>query len=322
MDPIDIIRVLIGLVGLYYGGDFLVQGASHIAKSFGISSLIIGLTIVALGTSAPELLVSVTSALQGESDLALGNVIGSNIANIGLILGIVGLITPIFVDKQLVRREIPIMIGVTLFATLLIFDGELNQLDGMILLFAFGAFNLLFYYIAQKEHDVHEAEEAADPNHHESDEEEYNIPREAMRVVFGVFLLVIGANLMVEGAVNIATALNVPELVIGITMVAFGTSLPELATSITAALNGENDIAVGNVIGSNVANLLMVLGATALVNPIDVGANILSVVEFPIMIGFSLLLYPFARNQVLSRRESAIFLGAYFSFILYSFLGR
>ena len=326
VDPVDIIKVLVGLVGLYYGGDWLVEGASRIAKSFGVSALIIGLTIVAMGTSAPELLVSVTSAFQGESDLALGNVIGSNIANIGLILGIVGIITPIFVQKELVRREIPIMIGVTLFATLLIFDGNLNRLDGLILMFGFIAFNTLFYYIARSQHKEHEVEEALhedDPDYHDDDDEdEYDIPREFMRVMIGIALLVVGANLMVDGAVNVATALGVSQLVIGITMVAFGTSLPELATSITAALNGESDIAVGNVIGSNVANLLMVLGATSFVNPINVGDNILSVIEFPIMIGFSLLLYPFARNQVLSRRESAIFLGAYFAFILYSFAGR
>ena len=323
MDPIDILRVLFGLLGLYFGGDWLVEGSSRIAKSFGVSALIIGLTIVALGTSAPELLVSVTGAMQGESDLALGNVIGSNIANIGLILGLTGLFATIFVDQQLVKREIPIMIGVTLFATLLIFDGELNRLDGLILLFGFIVFNVLFYYIADSQHDKHVEEQNAHPEEKaKNDEEAINIPMEVGRVIVGVILLVIGANLMVDGAVNIATAFNVPKLVIGITMVAFGTSLPELATSITAALKGETDIAVGNVIGSNVANLLLVLGATAFVEPINVGENILSVVEFPIMIAFSIMLYPFARNQVLSRRESALFLGAYLAFVLYSFVGK
>lgn len=337
MEILDFIKVIVGLVALYYGGDWLVTGSSRIAHSFGISALIIGLTIVAIGTSAPELLVSVTSAMQGVSDIALGNVIGSNIANVGLILGITGLITPISVDATLVRREIPIMIGITLFSSLLILDGEISQVDGLILLSGFVAFNAMFYYLAKLQHDEHEREEALhtaedngdDEDEDDEEEEAQNLVLEAGRVVAGIALLVLGANMLVDGAVNIATALSVPELVIGITMVAFGTSLPELATSITAAMNDESDIAVGNVIGSNVANLLLVLGATALVLPIQVGetlpdgsVDILSIIEFPVMIGFSLLLYPFARNRVLSRWESVAFLGAYFAFIIYSFMSQ
>jgi cation:H+ antiporter len=314
----NLLSIAGGLIGLYFGGEWLVKGASRTALSFALSPLIIGLTVVSIGTSAPELLVSVQAALNGSAGIALGNVIGSNIANIGLILGVTGLIKSIRVQDSLVTREIPLMLVVTVFASLLILDGTLSRLDGVLLLFMFVAMNGLFYYLARQ--DPSEVDLTIDEDHDGiPDAQEVKIPVELVRILFGIGSLVLGANLLVSGASDIARSVGISELVIGLTMVAFGTSLPELAASVTAALKDEADIAIGNVIGSNIANLLLVLGATAFILPFDVGGE-LSVVEFVAMIGFSFMLLPFARNRELSRRESALFLGAYLAFVTYSFL--
>jgi cation:H+ antiporter len=314
----NLLSIAGGLIGLYFGGEWLVKGASRTALSFALSPLIIGLTVVSIGTSAPELLVSVQAALNGSAGIALGNVIGSNIANIGLILGVTGLIKSIRVQDSLVTREIPLMLVVTVFASLLILDGTLSRLDGVLLLFMFVAMNGLFYYLARQ--DPSEVDLTIDEDHDGiPDAQEVKIPVELVRILFGIGALVLGANLLVSGASDIARSVGISELVIGLTMVAFGTSLPELAASVTAALKDEADIAIGNVIGSNIANLLLVLGATAVLLPFDVGGE-LSVVEFVAMIGFSFMLLPFARNRELSRRESALFLGAYLAFVTYSFL--
>jgi len=316
---VDIVRVVAGLAGLFIGGEWLVRGASRIAEHFGISPLIIGLTIVAIGTSAPELLVSIIAAVGGGSDLALGNVVGSNIANIGLILGLTGLITPVAIQATLVRREIPLTILITIFAVLLMLDGAVQRLDGLLLMVGFIATSGFFYWLAVQQHEEDEAAHAGDPP--SADEKNVQLGLEFVRIIAGIGALVLGANLLVEGASNFARVLGVPELIIGVTMVALGTSLPELATSIMAAIRKENDIAIGNVIGSNIANLLLVLGATAFIQPFDIQPDLQTVsVELVVMLAFSLLLWPFARNRILSRRESALFLGGYLAFVVYSFI--
>lgn len=316
---LDIARIIGGLVGLYFGGNWLVTGASRLALRFNIAPIIVGLTVVAIGTSAPELFVSIGAALSGNEGIAIGNVIGSNIANIGLILGFTGAIRALSVKEILIRREIFILIIVTFFTTILILDGSLNRLDGILLLFGFASFNFIFYTIAQNTDEPVDVD-IPDASVTEDGKQKTSMLVDFAYIISGCIALVIGGNLMVEGASNIARALGVSDLVIGVTLVAFGTSLPELATSVTAVLKGETDIAVGNVIGSNVANLLLVLGATSVISTINVGATDLSVVEFVVMIGFTLLLLPFARNRELSRIESAIFLGGYFAFIAYSFV--
>lgn len=320
---LNIILIIVGLVGLYYGGEWLVTGASRIALKMKIPPIIIGLTIVAIGTSAPELGVSVLASLQGKAGLALGNVIGSNIANIGLILGLTGLIQAVQVKESLVKREIPILIGITLFATLLILDGHLNRTDGILLLSGFVLFNYIFYRITRNEGLLNgEAEDELDIDLPEvKNLDKMRRRYEIGRILIGSIVLVVAAQLMVEGASNFARQIGVSELVIGVTMVAFGTSLPELATSLTAAFKGETDIAVGNIIGSNIANLLLVLGGASTIATIDVGGTDLSVVEYVVMMAFTLMLWPFARQRYLSKVESALFLGAYFAFILYSFFG-
>lgn len=308
--------VIIGLVGLFFGGNWLVRGASNIAISFGVSTLFIALTFVAVGTSMPEMLVSLQSALQGNSNLAIGNVVGSNIANIGLILGATGLIAPIKVQAVLIRREIPIMILFTIFATILTLDGVISRVDGLLLLFSFVGFNTMFYFLAKQEQDT-AARLLADMDD-VPEKTELNRTKEIGYLLGGIALLIVGAGFMVEGAVNMARAVGVSDLVIAVTMVAFGTSLPELAASLTAAFHKESDLAIGNIVGSNIANLLLILGVTAFVQPINVNTGEIQL-EFLVMIAFSILLVPFARHQQLGRRESALFLGAYFAFVLYTF---
>ena len=308
----NIAFLLLGLGGLFYGGNWLVRGASRLALSFGVSVLVIGMTIVALGTSMPELLVSVQAALAGKSDLAIGNVIGSNIANIGLILGATGLIMPLVVQAALLRREIPIMIGITAAAFALAADGQISRLDGAILLAGFLAFNLYVYQQARRERNGREAQKPES-----SPTDAINRSREMAYLAAGIIVLVISSRLMVEGAVNLARMIGISELVIAITLVAFGTSLPELAASLSAAWQKETDLAIGNIVGSNIANLLLILGATAFVQPIAVDRAEVQL-EFLIMIAFAALLIPFARRQRLGRRASAAFLLAYALFVIYS----
>ncbi len=307
--------VIIGLGGLFFGGNWLVRGASNIAISYGVSTLIIALTFVAVGTSMPEMLVSVQAALQGNSDLSIGNVVGSNIANIGLILGATGLIAPIAVQAILLKREIPIMILFSIFTYILTLDGEISRVDGLLLLFSFVGFNIMFYFLAKQEQDAHDRllADMDDP----PSPEEMSRAKEFGFLLAGVIMLVVGASFMVRGAVNIAVDIGVSELVIAITLVAFGTSLPELSASLTAAYKKESDIAIGNIVGSNIANLLLILGVTAFLQPIPVNTAEVQL-EFLVMLGFAFLLIPFARHQQLGRRESALFLGAYFAFVLYS----
>ncbi len=317
--------IVIGLGGLFLGGNWLVDAASKIARSLGLPPLIIGLTIVAFGTSAPELIVSVRAAVSGSSGLALGNVIGSNIANVGLILGLTGLVLPITVKVTLVRREIPIMIGVTLLGYLLLFDQQIGRFDGIILLLGFITFNVTMLLLTLRRTDEQKAEDlvaggAYDPG-------EINLPMEWGRLLFGIVVLLFGAELTVRGATSIAEHFGVPEVVIGLTLVAFGTSLPELAASLVAAFRKQSDIAVGNVVGSNIANLLLILGTTSVISPIPVNDpgtfspytfGVISF-DYPLMLAFSILVMPFALDRILNRVESSIFLTTYVVFVTASF---
>ena len=306
--------LIAGLVALFYGGNWLVRGASNLAMSFGVSVLVIALTFVAIGTSMPELLVSLQAALIGKSDFALGNVIGSNIANIGLILGLTGLIAPLSVKAVLLRREIPIMILFSISVVALTLDGDINRLDGSILLVAFVAFNVMLYRWAKRERNERDRR-LADLD--ETPQSGRNRGREFTWLLLGILALALGSRMMVEGAVNLARMVGLSELVIAVTLVAFGTSLPELAASISAAYHRETDLAIGNVVGSNIANLLLILGAAAFVQPIAV-KRAEAQLEFVVMLAFAVLLILFLRNHRLGRRQSALFLGAYIAFVIYS----
>ena len=307
-----------GLLLLFLGGEWLVKGAARLAKSLGISPLIVGLTVVSIGTSAPELLISLNAALSGSPDLVIGNVVGSNIANVGLILGVSGLIYPIRVRVELLRRQIPIMIGVMLLAVLLFRDGLVGRDDGVIFIIGLVIFSVFMIISAraeqQKTYDI--PEEKVKP-----DIETIQRGREAARLVIGIILLIIGAQFTISNATELARALGISELVIGITLVAVGTSLPELVTSITAALRQQSDITIGNVVGSNIFNVLAVLGITSLVKPINVPQQVIQVDSW-VMLAFSLGVLPFVLDRKFSRREGVIFLSAYLIFSVYAFTGN
>lgn len=315
---VNVLMVIVGLFGLFFGGEWLVRGSSNLARSMGISPLIIGLTVVAFGTSAPELLVSLNAAFTGSSAISIGNIVGSNIANIGLILGVTGLIFPINVHIGLVRREIPIMIGVTLLTYVLIFNGTVERAEGLLLLTAFLAFNLLMYYITVRDR---QSGTLTDTDLEEGDGDPRGIQRrrELGILLIGLLLLVAGARLTVDGAVAIARTVGISELVIGMTLVAIGTSLPELATSVIAALRKQNDIAIGNVVGSNIFNLLLVLGATAVIKPIAVDQQVINV-DMLIALVFAILLLPFVRNQLVARWEAGLMLTSYIGFMVLLFV--
>ncbi|RME11334.1 MAG: sodium:calcium antiporter [Ardenticatenia bacterium] len=317
---LHLILILIGLVGLFFGADWLVKGAARLAQSFGVSPLVIGLTVVAFGTSAPELLVSLTAAMRGSSDISIGNVVGSNIANIGLILGLTGLIFPIVVHSRIVRRELPLMIGVSLALVIFMWDGSISRLDGLLMVLGLIAFNVGAYWEAERGNGL--AEELAEFEEVEELIEtsgEINRLQEVGRLGVGLVVLMIGAQLTVDNAVAIARAIGVSELVIGVTLVAFGTSLPELATSLVAAFRRESDISVGNIIGSNIYNILAILGITSLVRPISISQNVLTV-QTPVMLAFAIGLWPLVYHEHIDRKRAALMFAGYVAYIVALFV--
>lgn len=316
-------RVLIGLgiMGLVVGGQWLVKGAARLAGSFGASPLVIGLTIVAWSTSAPELIVNVSAAAQSSSEMALGNIIGSNIVNIGLCLGIMALMFPVKISWNLIRREMPIMIGAAVLAFLLCLDGVVSQLDGLILFLCFLSFSVLVYVLVRREQRMVSATLAQYEQEEGLIDSNINRLFEVGRLIAGLLCLIIGANLTVDGATSVARTLGVSEFVIGLTLVALGTSLPEFAASLVAASRRQTDIAVGNIIGSNIANVLGILGMTAIVQPVGVTADSLQV-QIPVMLGFSLLVLFLSFDRIIRRREAALLISCYVVFIGLTFSGR
>lgn len=315
IDPINLLYVALGLIGLFFGGNWLVQGASRLAASLGVAPLIIGVTIVAFGTSTPELLVGITAATRGASDIAIGNVVGSNIANIGLILALAGLLLVIPIHIDLIKREIPVVIGASILVWLLALDGEISSLEGGLLLVGLILFNLVMIRAARREQL--KPDEERELKAEEGITGSINRGLEIGRIVVGLVVLLVGAELLVNGAVAVARALQVSELVIGVTLVAVGTSLPELVTSVIAAARRQEDILFGNVVGSNIFNLLGILSVTALVRPIPVAERLLSF-DFPVMLGFALVLVVFGLRGRLPRWASALLLVAYIGFVAYT----
>ena len=309
--------VILGFVFLVWGADRFVHGAAATARNLGVSPMIIGLTIVGIGTSAPEILVSAMAAWQGNPALGIGNAIGSNIANIALVLGTTALVTPLAVKSETLRREYPIMFSIMLLALVLLLDGELSRLDGWILLAGLGL--MILWMVQQglrRDHDPME------------DEFEQEIPRISTPIAIfwlglGLVLLLGSSRALVWGAVNIAQAMGISDLVIGLTVVAIGTSLPELAASVMSALRKEPDIAIGNVIGSNMFNLLAVLGLPGVIKPHVLEPEVLSR-DFPTMIGLSIALfamaYGFKGDGRLNRWEGLLLLLAYFGYLGWLYL--
>ena len=312
------VYLIAGLVLLVAGAEVLVRGAAKLAAQFGIPPLVIGLTVVAFGTSAPETAVSVQSALNGSGDLAIGNVVGSNIANVLLILGVTALVAPLVVSRQLIRLDVPIMIGASLVTFGLAWDGELSRFDGALLFAGVLAYTGFLIYSARKDKGGDDDEFAKEFGLDEAPKP-YAWAINLGLIIAGLVLLVVGSNFLVEGAVTLARALGISELVIGLTVVAVGTSLPELATSILAAIKGERDIAVGNIVGSNIFNLLCVLGLASMVAPaaIAVSPNALAF-DFPVMIAVAIACLPiFFSGYRINRWEGLLFLGYYVAYTLY-----
>jgi cation:H+ antiporter len=318
MSPITFLVLLAGLVLLVIGAEFLVKGSSRLAAMLRIPPLIIGLTVVAYGTSAPEMSVSVMSALSAEgADIAIGNVVGSNICNVLLILGLSALIAPLAVTKQMIRSDVPIMIGVSLLLLMFSLDGQLGKVDCIILFIGGVTYTLSLIYQSSKQGV-------------EQDEftEEYGLSeaitptawvKNTVYIVGGLILLVLGSRWLVASAITIAEYFQVSKLIVGLTIVAVGTSLPELFTSVIASIRGETEIAVGNVLGSNIFNILAVLGVSGIVAPngINVSPSVISF-DLPVMIAVAFACLPiFYSGKRIERWEGVLFLFYYVAYTVY-----
>lgn len=311
-----------GLVALVVGAEMLVRGASRLALTFGVPPLVVGLTVVAFGTSSPELAVSLKSAWNGQVDIALGNVVGSNIFNILFILGVSALITPLVVHRQLVRQEVPFLVGVSLLLWVLATDGRLGFLDGAAFVTAMIAYTTLLIRQGRRE-AVPDRQAEVDGPPADGSRAEGHWAVQVLLVVVGLVLLVVGSDWLVEAAVTLARRVGMSELIVGLTIVAAGTSLPEVATSVMAALRGERDIAVGNVIGSNLFNILAVLGVSSVVAPQGlVVAPSLLAFDLPVMVAVTVACLPiFFTGHLIARWEGALFLAYYAAYTAYLVLG-
>ena len=305
---------VLGLIVLYFGAEGLVQGASSVALQYGIPPVVVGLTVVALGTSMPEFLVNFFAILTDESPLALGNIIGSNISNIALILGSCALVLPLTVTPEILRREYPIMLGVMVLFYVCALDGVIGMIDGLVMVtLLVGLGGVLFY-------DTQQSDTAAIIEQMEGDLEtnpEMSALAETGYVLGGMIGLALGAHLMVDSAVAIAHKLGIATGIIGLTAVALGTSLPELAASMVSAAKSESDMSVGNVMGSNLLNVLFVVGILSIFNPLEVEARSLRF-DFPVMLAFCALLLPLAwTNSRISRIGGSILLASFVGYLGY-----
>ncbi len=306
-----ILFLILGLITLFIGAEGLIRGSSALALKIGITPLVVGLTVVAFGTSTPELVVSLRAALLGNTSITLGNVIGSNIANIALILGVASLIRPLDVHANVIRKEIPIMIGFTILMILLLLDGEVGFIDGLIFVLALLAYTIINIILARKEKNAEVENEFKDGL-----KTKLNTPVSIIMIVTGLGLLMLGANLFVNGAIAVAKSIGVSDAIIGLTVVAIGTSLPELITVVVASYKKESDIAVGNVVGSNIFNILGILGITALI--ISVNAKGIKLIDYGVMFLASLILLPLSKTGFkISRLEGAFLLSGYIVYIYY-----
>lgn len=285
--------LILSLMALYIGAGWLVQGSSALALKAKISPLVIGLTIVAFGTSAPELAVSLGATLRGQGDIAIGNIVGSNIFNIGVILGVSATICPLQVKKQLLRIDIPIMLAATILFTILFWNGTLDRKEGLFFLTGIIIYTLLSLLYSRKQEEEPNLELEEQPKHWAVD---------TLTIISGLVVLVFASRLLVDNAVSIAKELGVSEAVIGLTIVAAGTSMPELATSVVATYKHKTDIAIGNIVGSNLFNILAIAGSCSLIHPIE--AKNINYIDLLVMLAISILLLPLMKSgQKISRTE-------------------
>ncbi|MCU0776328.1 MAG: calcium/sodium antiporter [Akkermansiaceae bacterium] len=320
MSPATILMLLLGLVFLIGGAEVLVRGASNLASAAGVSSLVVGLTVVAFGTSSPEMAVSVMSAYKGQADLAIGNVVGSNIFNVLFILGLAALVVPLVVAQQLVRFDVPVMIGVSVLLLLLGMDGRLGMFDGLLL--TAGVLSYTIFLIRQSRRENSAEVKAEYEKKFSSGASAPGWIKNIALVAVGLAGLVLGSKWLVDSAVVIAKSFGVSELIIGLTIVAAGTSMPEVATSVVAALRGERDIAVGNAVGSNIFNILCVLGISSVVSPNGIHVSKAALAfDIPVMIAVAVACLPvFFAGYVISRANGAIFLAFYGAYLAYLIL--
>ena len=303
------VLLLIGLVMLCFGGNWLVNGGIDIAKKFRISNLVIGMTIVAFGTSTPELAASIAAA-GDHSAIILGNIVGSNIANVGMVIGVAAILAPLAIQKSVLRKEIPIMLGVSALLVLLSIDGELSQYDGLLLLIGLGIFAVYTFRSALKQREKSKDDTNSGKN---------NVYLKSIGLIgIGIILLYIGAILTVDNAVVIASEFGLSETIIGLTVIAIGTSLPELITSIIAIRKGHSDIGIGNIIGSNIYNILMIMGVGASLGGVLITADIY--VDYAIMIIFSLSLLIGLKTKIINRTMGIILAAGYGLYLITTFL--
>lgn len=301
--------LILSLVALYIGAGWLVQGSSALALKAKISPLVIGLTIVAFGTSAPELVVSLNAALKGEGEIAIGNILGSNIFNIGIILGISATIYPLQAKKQLLRIDIPVMLIATILLTIFFWNGELGRMEGSFFLAGIILYTIFSLYYSRKHGEEPNLELEEQPRHWAFD---------TLEIVGGLVVLIFASHLLVENAVSIAREVGLSEAVIGLTIIAAGTSMPELATTIVAASKGKTDIAIGNIVGSNLFNILAIAGSCSLVQPI-VAKNV-NYIDLLVMLAISLLLLPLVKSgQKITRTEGLVLVIVYIIYVFWLF---
>lgn len=311
----DALYLLLGFAGLIVGGDWLVRGAVSIARHFDVSPMVIGLTLVGFGTSMPELVTSVQAALVGSPGIALGNVIGSNIANILLILGAAALVAPILVSREAFRRDGTVLALATLLCLTLVVSGSIGRISGALLLSC-----LVVYLIVTLTIERRRSTAAGATYDHEAESistEPDNLGRASLLLFVGLLATIVGARFLVSGAVSIATDFGISEAVIGLTIVAIGTSMPELVTSVIAARKGQSDVAFGNVVGSNLFNILGILGVTALVEPLTVPAVIAAQDIWVMLAATALLLWLSITGWRISRREGALLVSCYAGYLIF-----
>ncbi|NIA08249.1 MAG: calcium/sodium antiporter [Nitrospiraceae bacterium] len=303
------LALISGLILLSGGAEALTNGSVGIAHRLGVSSMVIGLTIVAFGTSTPEMGVSISAALSGSHDITMGNIVGSNIANIGLVLGIGAVLTPLKIEQRMLKIEIPLLIAVSLIVWVFAAKWHLGRLAGLLLLSVFTVYCLTLYWHSKKEPYAAPVEFVGALNNKRS------LSLDFLSIILGLLALILGSKLLVWGAKAIAIYLGISELVIGLTLTAVGTSLPELATTVAAARKGEGDLILGNVVGSNLANLCLVIGVTACITPIKVNPEILHR-DLPVMMAFTLILLPLMRiGMKVSRWDGLVLLILYVIYI-------
>jgi len=319
---LDLVYFVMGLLMLYYGANWLVKGSSSLARNLGLTPLVIGLTVVAFGTSAPELFISVVSSIKDKSMIAVGNVVGSNICNIGLVLGLAAVIHPTASNRSVYRRDIPIMLGVSIYLLLISFDSKIGRIEGASLFGGIILYTYFNYYIAVKESQRNlKSDSVAFVDAVEEIEYVTSRSRQVLFIAVGIIGVVVGAEILIDSAVAIMKIFNVSEKFIGLTVVALGTSLPELATSVVAALRKEMDISIGNLVGSNVFNILSVLGAASLIRPIPIPGGFINsglLVDYLVMIFVGFLPWLMMRKDyTITRRDGFILLVCYAGYVAY-----